>query len=500
MKNIFIALSGLIAISICPFTNSTTSKNVTSSSNSIFRDNTTDEINEYYKNINEDSLGDDFLANIENVISPSDQKELVYAGGNSSYSGMGSVTWYNYLLADRDWVKDPLTSEEETNQIWKKDDVICDVLYDEQDATYKSKKFYNDSNVECKIDREHVWPESHGFQKPSNTPLALAGTDIHNLHMGEHNNNSTGHNNYVYGDVKDKTSATQISSTISSTTTGYRDDTTNTYKVYEPLEEDKGDIARSIFYMATRYRTYKDSDLLLPQLKLTDDVSLISEGSILASETKDTPAYYGILSTLLEWNEIDPVDEHEMHRNNLVYNAIQGNRNPYIDHPEWVKQAFLGEKSNITYSCNLDYENTSINISINNIDDSTKTYKATYSITTSKDSITGDISLLGDGTIQKITYPTLPIENDFNHVYEINIFDSDNNKLKTYNGNYYGIIKDGKYSITNEAPKELTLQERIIEFINNNLVLFYVVVGVVALLLILIIILTGKKKHKKHSK
>ncbi|MFA7111716.1 MAG: hypothetical protein WC174_05060, partial [Bacilli bacterium] len=93
MKNIFIALSGLIAISICPFTNSTTSKNVTSSSNSIFRDNTTDEINEYYKNINEDSLGDDFLANIENVISPSDQKELVYAGGNSSYSGMGSVTW-----------------------------------------------------------------------------------------------------------------------------------------------------------------------------------------------------------------------------------------------------------------------------------------------------------------------------------------------------------------------------------------------------------------------
>ena len=44
----------------------------------------------------------------------------------------------------------------------------------------------------------------------------------------------------------------------------------------------------------------------------------------------------GLLSELLQWHIDDPVDDREVLRNQIVFNA-QGNRNPFIDHPEWVK-------------------------------------------------------------------------------------------------------------------------------------------------------------------
>ena len=43
----------------------------------------------------------------------------------------------------------------------------------------------------------------------------------------------------------------------------------------------------------------------------------------------------GKLSTLLDWHLQDPVDDFEMSRNEVIY-GIQGNRNPFIDHPEYV--------------------------------------------------------------------------------------------------------------------------------------------------------------------
>jgi endonuclease I len=43
----------------------------------------------------------------------------------------------------------------------------------------------------------------------------------------------------------------------------------------------------------------------------------------------------GLLSVLLEWNEFDPVDDFERHRNEVLY-SYQGNRNPFIDYPEFA--------------------------------------------------------------------------------------------------------------------------------------------------------------------
>ena len=48
--------------------------------------------------------------------------------------------------------------------------------------------------------------------------------------------------------------------------------------------------------------------------------------------------YLGRVSTLLEWHEQDPPSAEEQARNDAVYEDFQGNRNPFVDHPEWVAE------------------------------------------------------------------------------------------------------------------------------------------------------------------
>lgn len=90
--------------------------------------------------------------------------------------------------------------------------------------------------------------------------------------------------------------------------------------VFEPLDEFKGDIARMYFYFATRYET---------------QVSGWSYDMFNGTSTQVfTNTFKNILLT---WNAMDPVSPREIARNNAVYNR-QNNRNPYIDHPEYVNQ------------------------------------------------------------------------------------------------------------------------------------------------------------------
>jgi hypothetical protein len=107
----------------------------------------------------------------------------------------------------------------------------------------------------------------------------------------------------------------------------------------------KGDIARAVLYMAIRYEggvhpTHGQGE---PDLELTDDRSKIVI-------TSASPAYMGLLSTLLAWHQADPVDAAERERNEVIY-SFQGNRNPFIDHPEWVSSALF--TSSKPASCQL---------------------------------------------------------------------------------------------------------------------------------------------------
>lgn len=92
--------------------------------------------------------------------------------------------------------------------------------------------------------------------------------------------------------------------------------------IWEPRDEVKGDVARMIFYMATRYEGENGE----VDLEIVDYVNTAPSNE----------PYYGKLSTLLLWHQNDPVDEWEQDRNDIIYYSYQGNRNPYIDHPEYV--------------------------------------------------------------------------------------------------------------------------------------------------------------------
>src|SRR3546814_16944553 len=98
-------------------------------------------------------------------------------------------------------------------------------------------------------------------------------------------------------------------------------------------------MARAVMYMAIRYEGGRDAhtDQSEPDLELTDNRSLIVK-------TSGSPAYMGLLSTLLAWHQADPPDDAERGRNEVVY-SFQGNRNPFIDHPEWATQALFESRS-----------------------------------------------------------------------------------------------------------------------------------------------------------
>ena len=95
---------------------------------------------------------------------------------------------------------------------------------------------------------------------------------------------------------------------------------------FEPPDAAKGDVARALMYMDVRY---EPESTPVGDLELVDETGTWMDGQKL-----------GRLSTLLDWNELDPVDEFEMRRNELIYTKFQGNRNPFVDHPEWARRIF----------------------------------------------------------------------------------------------------------------------------------------------------------------
>lgn len=153
--------------------------------------------------------------------------------------------------------------------------------------------------------REHLWPQSHGNFGTGNGP----GTDLHALRPADVTVNSSRNN-------KDfDNGGTPHHEAIGCYATTY---------TWEPRDAVKGDIARAIFYMSTRYEGGASGE---PDLEIMDNVTGTSSNGF---------GYLGVLSTLIEWNTADPVDAAEMERNDIIYSLYQHNRNPFVDHPEFV--------------------------------------------------------------------------------------------------------------------------------------------------------------------
>ncbi|MBN2816047.1 MAG: endonuclease, partial [Campylobacterales bacterium] len=173
--------------------------------------------------------------------------------------------------------------------------------------------------------REHMWPKSLGvgYNESVNTY-----TDLHHLRPTDAGINSS-RGNTPYGD------ATTPYSKIDGF---YYDDK---FEVSDTL---KGEVARAILYMTVRY----EGDNGEPDLE------------IYAGDFTDS--YPAELCTMYRWHYLDPVSESEKKRNDLVQ-SYQGNRNPFVDNPEWVESIWGNEcefVEGIANDNNNSDENTSV--------------------------------------------------------------------------------------------------------------------------------------------
>jgi endonuclease I len=165
--------------------------------------------------------------------------------------------------------------------------------------------------------REHVWAKSRG---DFGTTLG-AGTDLHHLRAEDVSTNSA-RNNRAF----DEGGSTYVdgSGNYQGTTPAKSGSVDFTWY---PGDEVKGDIARMIFYMATRYEGENGE----VDLELTD--------AVLANTDKQP--LHGRISVLLLWHQQDPVSAEEINRHEAIY-SFQNNRNPFIDHPEYVSSIWGG--------------------------------------------------------------------------------------------------------------------------------------------------------------
>ncbi|MCS5637218.1 MAG: endonuclease [Myxococcota bacterium] len=186
--------------------------------------------------------------------------------------------------------------------------------------------------------REHTWPSSYGF--PSDGSQNYPYTDCHHLFLSEEGYNSS-RSNKLYAQCNASCAErTTVANDGAGGGSGVYPGQSNwtTTGIWETWAGRRGDVARALFYLDTRYEggSHGVTGAAEPDLILTDDPGLVA-----TSGTNASVAYMGLLSVLLAWHAEDPVDAREELRNDVV-GSFQGNRNPFIDHPEWVGCVFAG--------------------------------------------------------------------------------------------------------------------------------------------------------------
>jgi len=208
-------------------------------------------------------------------------------------------------------LRDADQNPENSGQVW--------MIYDEQPISKIDNQ--TDNSIIGKWNREHIYCQSrlgipstfipNGIPDGINTwRLTTGSSDIEASHDDAHHLRAVGgqenstRNNRNYG-------------------VDYNGPTGN-------LGSWRGDVARAIFYMTIRYNTLN-----------------VVNGDPASSPT----GQIGDLATLLSWNSLDPADDFEMNRNNVIYNW-QMNRNPFVDYPALVNYVF-GNLTNITWNAAL---------------------------------------------------------------------------------------------------------------------------------------------------
>ena len=246
------------------------------------------------------------------------------------YSGAGTSVWT--ILEDADQA--PGVGNENK---------VLDV-YKNEFYTKGTDRAGVNNNPVTSFNREHTWPNSYGFNDVTTAPgnggtqyPYCPYTDTHMLYVSNvAYNSSRGNLRYDNcpgcGELATTTNVGQGGPGFPNRLDGAQ---------FETWDSRKGDMARAVLYMDIRYEggTHPVTGITEPNLIVTDNTSLITttpSGSIVAT------GYMGRLSTLIAWHQADPPTNAERARNDKIY-GYQNNRNPFIDHPEWVNCLYLNQ-------------------------------------------------------------------------------------------------------------------------------------------------------------
>ncbi len=162
--------------------------------------------------------------------------------------------------------------------------------------------------------REHSMPRSWfgGSVDPMNTDL------YHVYPVDKFVNAQRG--NYPFGEVDNPQWTSMNGGKLGPNTAGGYEGV-----AFEPIDAYKGDLARAFFYMITRYENQ------------IEDWTYSDSGNAMFDHNTYPGYEPWVIDMLLDWHEQDPVSQKERVRNQAVY-AIQGNRNPFVDRPEFVEK------------------------------------------------------------------------------------------------------------------------------------------------------------------
>lgn len=238
---------------------------------------------------------------------------------NGYYNSANGKTGDELKVALHDIIKDhtSITYQQIWSAFWSTDNKGNNVVWDMySDGANYSYNYYN-GNDQCGtyeqegdcFNREHSWPKSWFSGSEETVP----GRDLHHIFPTDGYVNAQ-RSSWPYGEVSNATWTSLNGSKLGSckSSLGY------TGTVFEPIDEYKGDFARAIMYMSVRY--------------YGEDSDWGASGMTNKSEIKPWA-----IDMLLNWSDNDPVSDKEIARNNVIYNDIQHNRNPFVDHPEYAR-------------------------------------------------------------------------------------------------------------------------------------------------------------------
>ena len=248
----------------------------------------------YYNNLNTGKIGTAFRSELANLITTTHTRNTVY-NGNSTYA---------------------------LNNVWPHSDKDMDNI-----NANTMKWFYSGTVVSAdsfggsvgQTNREHVWAKNGGS---TFEPEAGPGADAHHLRPTECQLNST-RSNWGFAEV------TQSQSTIAKQ---------NNRTDYGDFPDGLCYKSGSFFYPAAGYRGATARILMYMQVRYGDEFSLYFIDGASSSNGKGI----GKISDLFKWHLQEPPTTEEIYRNHAIA-EIQGNRNPFIDHPEYAEMIYCND-------------------------------------------------------------------------------------------------------------------------------------------------------------